>query len=77
MCACSIKGADGGSGKRLTHYADWLLQLCDGCLPSVEGNLYDDVNALPPPLWVNSDDDVINHVCTGLEESSNHTNSEW
>ena len=72
-----LNGADGESLKRLEHYADWLLQLGKGHLPSVEGNLYDDVIALSPGLYVNSEDDVVSHVYDGLEEPSNHTNSEW
>ena len=40
-----LDGADEGSRKQLEHYADCLLQLGEGRLPSVEGNLYDDVIA--------------------------------
>ena len=56
-----LDGADEGSQKRLKHYDDWLLQLCEGHLPSVEGNLYNDVIPLAHALCVNSEDDVISH----------------
>jgi len=72
-----LDGGDEGSRKRLAHCADWLLQLDEGCLPSVEGDLYNEVLALPPDLCVNSEDDVINHVYARLEEPFNHISSEW
>ena len=60
--------ADKGSQKLFDHFADWLMQLGEGQLPSVEGNLYDYVLAfLPPAFCVNLEDDVINHVYTRLE----------
>ena len=43
---CMFNRLDKGSQKRPEHYADWLLQLGEGCLPSVGGNLYNDVNCI-------------------------------
>ena len=60
---------------RLNRYAEWLLQLGEGRVPTIPNVSYTDAIEIPSFLTVDSKDALIQHVYEGLE--LNFNNGPW